>query len=167
MAATGSTAVAVALATWTSEPFPSTRDFVPCSLPVSLWWCNGSPTKGLSPLDAYDSAFWATIAAVTDAVFTWHDPNLLSGLDFEFSADEELLAARMPGYWTSFAKTGNPNGPGLESWSPFTASAERIKVLDEPAGDLVGYHNTECRFLDQIPSLQAHPSEYTPRMTGR
>jgi carboxylesterase type B len=88
-------------------------------------------------------------------------------LDFEFSADEELLAARMAGYWTNFAKNGNPNGPGLESWSPFTASAENIKVLDEPAGDLVGYHHTECTFLDQVPNLFSETSDYTPRMTER
>jgi hypothetical protein len=96
-------------------------------------------------------------------------------LDFEFSADKELLAARMAGYWTNFAKNGNPNGPGLESWSPFTASAENIKVLDEPAGDLVGYHHTECTFLDQGPQPllgniglhPAHDGTLTKSASGR
>ncbi len=73
----------------------------------------------------------------------------------------------MAGYWTNFAKTGDPNGPGLEPWSPFTASAENIKVLDEPADDLASYHNTECAFLDQLPDLFAPPREYTPQVMGR
>ena len=130
-------------------------------------------------MDAYDSAFWASVAAYSDAHYTcpirrlalanqapvyrylythtydsvpdpvivaaraahffddpilWHDPHLLGG-GLGLCADEERLAARMADYWTSFAKTGNPNGPGSK-WLPFTPSAENIKVLDEPARDL-------------------------------
>ena len=172
---------------------------------------HGSELRQLYPVVAYDSAFWASVAAYSDAHYTcpirrlalanqapvyrylythaydsvpdpvivaaraahffddpilWHDPELLYGLDFEFSADEERLAARMADYWTSFAKTGNPNGPGVEKWLPFTPSAENIKVLDEPARDLVGYHNTECAFLDPLPYLNAPPRYYTPLARG-
>ena len=168
---------------------------------------NGRKLRSLYPVDHYPSAFWASIAAVTDAVYTcpirrlalanrapvhrylythvydnsadpvvtaagaahyfdepilWDDPELFFLPDYQFSADEELLADRMAGYWTNFAKTGDPNGPGLESWSPFTASTENVKVLDEPAGDLIGYHSTECAFLDQIPNLEGHASDYRP-----
>lgn len=173
---------------------------------------NGSALRKLYPVDAYGSAFWASVAAFSDAVYTcpmrrlalanrapvyrylythvydnvpdpvltaaraahffdepilWHDPGLLFGVDFAFSADEELLANRMADYWTNFAKTGSPNAAGLEVWSPFTAEAENIKILDEPGGDLVGYHEAECRFLDQVPDLQSHPSEYTPQLIRR
>jgi para-nitrobenzyl esterase len=169
---------------------------------------NGSELRKLYPTGAYGSAFWASIAAYSDAVYTcpirrlalasrgpvyrylythvydtvpdpviiaaraahffdepilWHDPALFSGLDFAFSVDEERLSARMTDYWTNFAKRGNPNAPGLESWPPFTARAENIKVLDEPGGNLVGYHHDECTFLDQIPYLQALAKEYTPQ----
>jgi carboxylesterase type B len=96
-----------------------------------------------------------------DEPILWHDADLLYP-GYQFSADEELLADRMAGYWTNFAKTGNPNGPALESWSPFAGNAENIKVLDEPAGDLIGYHKTQCAFLDQIPNLLTRARDYTP-----
>ena len=109
----------------------------------------------------------ARAAHFLDEPILWHDPSLLYWLDYHFSAGEERLAARMAGYWTNFAKTGNPNGPGLEPWAAFTASAENIKVLDEPSGDLAGYHITECAFLDQLPDVGGPPREYTPQRIAR
>jgi para-nitrobenzyl esterase len=102
-----------------------------------------------------------------DEPLLWHDTSLLFGIDFEFTAHEEILSARMTDYWTNFAKTGNPNGPGVEPWAPFTAASENIKVLDEPSSDLVGYHNTECGFFDKVPHLQAPTSWYTPLRRGQ
>lgn len=36
------------------------------------------------------------------------------------------LSGRMAGYWTNFAKTGDPNGPGLPRWEPYTAEGQKI-----------------------------------------
>ena len=172
---------------------------------------HGDQLRKLYPVDDYDSPYWATIAAFSDASYTcpmrrlalaskapvyrylythvydtvpdpviiaaraahyfedpilWHDPDNLYGLTFQFSPDEEVLAARMADYWTNFAKTGNPNGPSVEPWAPFTPNTQNIKVLDEPTSNLIGYHNTECDFLDKVPDLQVPPSEYTPLRLG-
>ncbi len=32
--------------------------------------------------------------------------------------------------WVNFAKTGNPNGPGLPHWPAFSASSQRVMYLD-------------------------------------
>jgi len=37
-------------------------------------------------------------------------------------------------YWTNFAKTGNPNGPGLPEWPAFTESDQKVMVFDTAPG---------------------------------
>ena len=44
-------------------------------------------------------------------------------------ADYEL-SERMVGYWTNFAKTGNPNGKGLPVWEPCTKGNAHVQILD-------------------------------------
>jgi para-nitrobenzyl esterase len=49
------------------------------------------------------------------------------------------LARTIEGYWTNFAKSGDPNGPGLPAWPQFQPEARNLLVLDEairvePAG---------------------------------
>jgi para-nitrobenzyl esterase len=49
------------------------------------------------------------------------------------------LSKIMMAYWTNFAKTGNPNAPGLPEWPRFDPNNQKLIVLDEqvrvePAG---------------------------------
>src|SRR5262249_29882696 len=46
--------------------------------------------------------------------FLWGNFNLFG--PYSPSPAEELLSQRMNAYWANFAKTGNPNGPGLPAW---------------------------------------------------
>jgi para-nitrobenzyl esterase len=39
------------------------------------------------------------------------------------------LANQMVAYWTNFAATGNPNGPGVPNWSPYSASSDQFQSL--------------------------------------
>ncbi len=49
------------------------------------------------------------------------------GMDLD---QERELSRVMQGYWTNFAKSGNPNGPGLPEWKAFTSADQRVQILD-------------------------------------
>ena len=53
------------------------------------------------------------------------------------SATDHKLATIMSAYWINFARTGDPNGPGLPQWPLFEA-ATRSPVLDISATPAVG-----------------------------
>jgi len=38
----------------------------------------------------------------------------------------------MSSYWVNFAKSGNPNGPGLLTWPAFTNSENGVQYLGDP-----------------------------------
>lgn len=46
-----------------------------------------------------------------------------------FTDRDISLSVKMLDYWTNFMKTGNPNGPDLDEWRPFTASDEFVFEL--------------------------------------
>jgi carboxylesterase type B len=49
--------------------------------------------------------------------------------DWEHSQDDETLGKVMRAYWTQFAKTGNPNAPGLPLWPAYDASPDQTLEL--------------------------------------
>lgn len=104
----------------------------------------------------YDNdAFIAGLRAshFLDEPFLWHNPDLLAGANYTFSASEEALSDAMATYWTNFAKTGDPNGAGLPAWPAYTADTERVLALDDPISLLEGWHVTECSFFDAVPDV--------------
>lgn len=47
-----------------------------------------------------------------------------------FTKGDEALSLQMVDYWTNFAKYGNPNGEGKETWSAYTAQSPKFMILD-------------------------------------
>src|SRR5690606_25932624 len=44
-------------------------------------------------------------------------------------ADVKVLSEKMSGAWATFARTGNPNHPGLPAWPAFTPGQRATMVL--------------------------------------
>ena len=44
----------------------------------------------------------------------------------EVGENDRVVSQRMRGYWTNFAKTGDPNGAGLPAWPPHDPSKDLI-----------------------------------------
>lgn len=44
--------------------------------------------------------------------------------------EDEKLSNIISSYWVNFAKTGNPNGPGLPKWPAFSDGAQKVMVFD-------------------------------------
>ncbi len=59
----------------------------------------------------------------------WYVFNTLSHCWRPWEDRDRQLADRVAGYWTNFAKTGDPNAPGLPRWEPYTGEGCKC-ILD-------------------------------------
>lgn len=53
------------------------------------------------------------------------------------TAADEKAAQEINAYWVNFAKTGDPNGPGLPTWPLYKASSDQLLnfTTEGPKGD--------------------------------
>lgn len=65
----------------------------------------------------------------------FHPAGDLSG---NFTGQDRKLSATMQAYWTNFAKTGNPNGPGLPEWPAFNGKTRSYLQFTAEAGVSTG-----------------------------
>jgi para-nitrobenzyl esterase len=75
-------------------------------------------------------------------------------LPFVFHAASSLsftelsLSEQVMGYWTNFARTGNPNGDGLVEWKPF--SKDEFFEINSLPGMRSGFREAKCDFWDSL-----------------
>jgi len=85
----------------------------------------------------------------------------LPGVEIDLSPDQEALSASMIGYWSNFARTGDPNGGGLPEWRAFTLrdpSAQSLAPGPEGIG-LVDYGaEHQCAFWAELAEREGSTS---------
>lgn len=64
---------------------------------------------------------------------------------------EVTLANDIMGYWTRFAATGDPNGPGAVAWPQYDPSTDSMLQIDDTQVTINGYNNPQCDYLSPLP----------------
>ena len=104
---------------------------------------NPAPSdKPVPPLPAYHSA---EIEFVFEA---------LPSKNLPWRPEDEKLSDMISSYWSNFAKTGNPNGPGLPEWPAYTAGADYpVMHLSTTPHAAPEEQREQFVFLDTVPAV--------------
>ena len=65
-----------------------------------------------------------------------------------WEASDRTLSDAMVSYWTNFARTGDPNGKGLNAWPKYDSKTSRVLHLDERIHDASDSLKTRYETLD-------------------
>jgi para-nitrobenzyl esterase len=65
--------------------------------------------------------------------------------------EDRALAALMSAYWANFAKTGDPNGPGLPQWPAYNSeSGAEVMHFNAESKALPDEHEARYRFINRM-----------------
>jgi len=62
----------------------------------------------------------------------WYVFDHLDQAPWRWSTADRRVAEEISSYWVNFARSGNPNGPGLPSWPAFTNADSKVLYLGDP-----------------------------------
>ena len=81
---------------------------------------------------------------------------VLSSRSLPWRPQDQAVSELMASYWTNFAKTGDPNGPGLPMWPAYgDQDGYQVMHLSADAGASADAHRGRYLFLDQAgPSVR-------------
>ena len=109
---------------------------------LSTWnWIEAASKTGKQPIYRYrfDMAPFSKnpnaprLGAYHSAEIEYVFGQLDSKTDVTWRDSDRQVSEMMQKYWSNFAKNGNPNGPGLANWPPYTASdGWPVMILTDP-----------------------------------
>jgi para-nitrobenzyl esterase len=66
-----------------------------------------------------------------------------------WQAEDFEIARIMSGYWTNFARTGNPNGPGLPAWRAYDPAEHYTQQIDTVTATIKGARRARLDLLQR------------------
>ncbi len=79
----------------------------------------------------------------------WYMFDNLAPEDGAWTGADRMLADRMARYWVNFARTGDPNGPGLPAWPAFGAGGQ-VLVLGDTIAPRPAPVDLQLRVFDSV-----------------
>ena len=74
--------------------------------------------------------------------------------DYRYNEDDLKLSETMLSYWSNFAKTGDPNGEGLPTWSLYTGDGDGVMELGKNVGKIddryLGVYPIIDRYIEKL-----------------
>jgi para-nitrobenzyl esterase len=94
-------------------------------------------------------------------LFQWNPGHAATHIP-PFTRADRTIAIQMGRYWGDFARTGNPNGPGLPTWSRWvtgtsTPTQELTPGGARPLATSAYYQEHKCGFWEPLLTLQSQP----------
>ncbi len=101
----------------------------------------------LPPAAGAKPGAYATAPHASDIEFVFR---VLSSRQLPWRPEDHTVSETMASYWTNFAKTGNPNGPGLPEWPRYDGkSGDPVMHLAADAKALPDVHRARYEFLER------------------
>jgi para-nitrobenzyl esterase len=103
----------------------------------------GAPELSIHPLTAPGVYHFAEIYYAFN--------NLGAEPSFTWETDDRQLAETMSSYWTNFAKSGDPNGPGLPTWPAYKPGGSgQVMEIGQQTAPRPEPHRDRYEFLDSV-----------------
>lgn len=94
-----------------------------------------------------------------DLPFMFDNVGVATHLTGPESAETHAMTEAMAGAWLAFARTGNPNHPGLPAWATYDTAARPVLNFEVPPQVVHDPLRPEREFMERYPPLRATASE--------
>jgi para-nitrobenzyl esterase len=68
-----------------------------------------------------------------------------------WAADDRKLSDLMMAYWSNFARSGDPNAPGLPAWPRYDTAGPAVQYLDVETRSGPDRYRARYQLLDALP----------------